>query len=270
MKIKVDTMCAMTAMLALAAGCYAGARARRDVDAAWRGRSRAELEARWGKPRTMGSRPDGSVMRWFHSRQHVRLPSAHAELYIAPGVVRGSAALLPGAIWNTFTEAAAVVNGGGRITQVTGRTLEWGPPNDANMRWGTILGLDVGMGRLDSTSTPLPSGGLYIGGMLGPRFGLAGTFQLAAGHADAGGAMGLAGGMAAVWWPATRVSLRAGPALVLAFDPGFGGPSLGPGITAGAGYAVVKVGRFVLDLRADITAAPFATFGNVGIGVNLN
>lgn len=262
-------MLVLAHLLALG-GCYTGQRAARDVNAAWRGRTRAAIEARWGKPAAVTAQGSVTALRWSHTRMHVLLPSAEAELTIEPGRVEGAAALQPGAVWSSSTEVVALVDAGGIITSVHGPSLRWGPPNDANLRWGTILGLHAGMGRLDDTSTALPSGGVYIGGMLARTLGLVGTFSLVSGTDDAGAAMGFAWGVAAAWWPVTRVSVRGGPALVLAFDPGFDNAGLGPGLTGGASVTLVKAGRFVLDLRVDLTAAPSVVFGNVGIGVNLN
>jgi hypothetical protein len=126
------------------------------------------------------------------------------------------------------------------------------------------------MGRLDDTSTPLPSGGLYIGGMLSPTLGLIGCFSMVTGMDDEGGAIGFAWGMAVESWLATRLSVRGGAAMILDLDPGFEDPTLGPGLIGGASYALVKAGSFVLDLRLDVTAGPSAVFGNLGIGVNMN
>ncbi len=256
---------------AVAVACYSGAPAARDVNAAWQGRSRHAIEARWGTPAQVAATAGGGTqLRWIHTRHHIELPGGHASLHVEPGLIEGEAELRPGSIWKTHTNVVAQVDANGMITRVNGPSLRWGPPNDANLRWGTILGMHVGMGRLDDTSTPLPSGGLYLGGMLSPTFGLVGCFSLVSGSDSAGGAMAFAWGMAAQWWPATRLWLRAGPAMVLDFDPGFADATLSPGLTTGASYAVVRVGTFVLDLRLDLTASPSAVFGSAGIGVNMN
>lgn len=252
------------------AACYSGGRAARDVNEAWRGRRRANLEARWGKPAAVTERPGGTVLLWSHERRHIRLPSASGSLSVEPGRMDLEAVLRPGEVWNTRTEVAALVDPAGVVAQVEGPSLRWGPPDDANLRWGTVLGLHVGMGRLDDTRTPLPSGGLYIGGMLARTLGLVGTFSMVSGHDEAGGALGFAWGIAPQWWPTTRVWLRAGPAMVLAFNPGFEDARLAPGLSGGASYALVKAGTFVLDLRLDLTAATTGAFGSAGIGVNLN
>jgi hypothetical protein len=126
------------------------------------------------------------------------------------------------------------------------------------------------MGRLDDTSTPLPSGGVYIGGMLTRTFGLVGFTSMVSGSDHAGGAIAFAWGMGAQWWPTTRVSLRLGPALVLDWDPGFTNTTLDAGLNAAVSFAFIKIGRLALDLRFDVTASRSSTFGSLGVGVNLN
>ena len=274
-------------VLALAA-CYTHAPANRDVQASWRGRTHDEIVDRWGSPATHASAGPADVNVWSFSTTHISLPelnlaiaarpvaaSPRVEVPGATGVVAVqapdvAASFRPGAIWRTTTEAAAFVEPSGIISSVEGAALHWGPPNDVNLHWGTIFGAHVGMGRLDSTPTPLPSGGAYIGGMLDPTHGLVGTFSLVAGTSDSGSAMGLAGGIAAQWWPINRLWLRGGPALLLAFDPGFANARLRPGVTVGASYAVIKVGTFAIDARFDLNAGPSTAFGTLGVGVNLN
>ena len=276
-------------LLALAA-CYTGAPANRDVQAAWRGRTRAEIVDRWGAPAKQANPPPAEVDVWAFSTTHFELPDA--SLSIAPHTVTagvnvdagggaGTAAVsatmpqvsygfTPGQIWKTTTEAAAFVAPTGQVADVQGYALHWGPPNDVNLHWGTIFGAHVGLGRLDSTPTPLPSGGAYIGGMLGPTLGLVGTFSLVAGTSDMGSAMGLAAGIAPQWWPVNRVWLRGGPALLLAFDPSFANARLRPGITASASYAAIKVGTLAIDARFELVAGPSTAFGTLGVGINLN
>ncbi|MGE5186147.1 MAG: hypothetical protein ACM31C_29025 [Acidobacteriota bacterium] len=276
-------------LLALAA-CYTGAPANRDVQAAWRGRTRAEIVDRWGTPAQQANQPQAEIDVWSFTRTQFELPDANLAITphrVAAGVdvtagpasgVVGVGATVPtvsygftpGQIWKTRTDAAAFVQPTGTIAEVQGAALHWGPPNDVNLHWGTIFGAHVGMGRLDTTPTPLPSGGAYIGGMLSPTLGLVGTYSLVAGTSDMGGAMGMAGGLAAQWWPVNRLWLRAGPALLLAFDPGFDNARLRPGVTLGASYAFVKVGTLAVDARFDLATGPSTTFGTVGVGVNLN
>jgi hypothetical protein len=272
-------------VLVVSSGCYTSAPANRDVQASWRGRGKAEIIDRWGEPRAREPNPNGELAVWSYTTRHIELPDASLETrpvtttaHIDGGVVQGdvsihasqlSASFRPGVIWNIRNDAAASIDGSGTIDEVQGPALHWGPPNDVNIHWGTILGAHVGLGRLDTTGTPLPSGGAFIGGMVSPTLGLVGTFALATGTSDRGAAMGLAGGFAAQWWPITRMWLRAGPALVLALDPGFNNARLRPGGTAGVSYAFVKVGRLAVDLRIDVVAAPSTAFGTFGVGVNL-
>ena len=257
-------------VVALGAGCYNGAEAARDVNTAWRGHARAEIEARWGSPASVASVGSVTRLQWSHSHRHFDLPSAEAELTIDERGLDARAELRPGRTWQTQTIVSADVDARGTILAVAGPSLRWGAPRAANLRWGLLFGAHVGMGRLDDTSTMLPGGGLYIGGMLSARMGLVGCFALSSGSDDAGGAMGFAWGLAAQWWPSARMWLRAGPAMVLAFDPGFDDAGLEPGLTGGASYALIRSGAFVLDLRADLTAGTSVTFGTVGVGVNLN
>jgi len=252
------------------AGCYSGARAARDVNESWRGRTRGEIEARWGRPAEVSTEGGLTTLRWRHAHRHFELPSAEAEVAIAPGSLDARAEIRPGSTWKTYTEVLARVDGHGTIVDVRGPSLRWGAPDDVNLRWGTLLGLHAGMGRLDDTSTPLPSGGAYIGGMLSPTVGLVGFFSMVSGSDDAGGAMGFAWGIGPQWWMAARLWVRAGPALVLAFDPGFEDVGLEPGATGGVSYALIRSGSFVLDLRVDVTAGTSTLFGSAGIGVNVN
>lgn len=278
MKISLASLCLV--------GCYTGAPANRDVATAWVGRTRVDLEGRWGAPI---ARHD-SLLIWTFDRTQVELPSGGLAVTAAPTTLdagaqgpNGSArlhaqwtrvdigaAFHPGEITTVTTAARASIAAGDVVAGIDGAALHWGPPNDANLHWGTILGAHVGFGRLDTTGTPLPSGGVYIGGMVSPTLALVGAYELAAGTSEAGGAMGMAAGFAAQWWPVNRVALRAGPALLLAFDPGFEHARLRPGAIAGASYAVVKVGVLAIDLRVDLAAGPSTAFGLAGVGVNVN
>jgi hypothetical protein len=252
-------------------GCYAGEVAQEDIDATWRGRSRAEIEDRWGKPKQTEAAPDGgSVLVWTWSRRHIELPDADLELNLSPYDLHGHASFKPGSIWTSTTYASARTDASGVIQLVGGASIHWGPPSGLNLRWGTILGMHVGMGMAGDATTPLPSGGLYLGGMLTPTFGLVADMSLVSGIGTGGGVMDFAWGMGAQWWPSARVWLRAGPSMVLAFKPGFADAHLAPGATLGASLAIVRAGTFVLDLRADVTLAPEDVFGCLGIGVNMN
>jgi hypothetical protein len=258
-------------VLVCLAGCYTGNRATRGVNEAWRGRSRAAIEARWGQPASVTPQGADTVLVWSYTTRHTELPDAGAHLRVGPGEIDAGAHFLPGRTWTRTTEVAARIDASGRIAEVAGPSLRWGPPRGANLRWGFLFGVHAGMGRLDDTGTMLPGGGLYIGGMLGPRLGLVGTYALASGKDDAGGAMGMAWGIAAQWWPLTRAWLRAGPAAILSWDPGFEDAGFDPGLTAGASYALIR-GRtsFVLDLRLDLAVAADVQLGTVGVGVNIN
>jgi len=260
----VGTLCAALA------GCYTGAAATRDVNLAWRGRTRATIEHRWGGPAAVAPRDASTVLQWNHSHTHVSLPGGGASLVIRPDGFDAAAAFTPGEIWHTTTSVAALVDPGGVITQVDGASLRWGPPNDVNLHWGVIFGAHAGIGRLDTTPTPLPSGGVYIGGMLGPTLGLVGSFSLAAGTSADGGAMGFGASVGPQYWPVNRLWVRAGPALLLTLDPGFTDAAFHPGLATSASYAVVKVGTFALDVHLDFAAGSSVAFGSVGVGVNLN
>lgn len=252
-------------------GCYHGDRAARGINSSWKGRSAAELEASWGKP--VASEQSGPVttLRFIHKSQRVEtLPWAAASLHLGPDRIDAYGEIRPGMTSERSTEVTALVNDSGKVMSVHGPSLRWGASDHANLRYGLIMGMHAGIGRLDDTNRPLPSGGIYIGGMLGPTLALLGSYSLAAGSADAGSALGMAWSLGPQWWPHTRISLRAGPAMILAFDPGFEDLGLEAGLNASASYAIIRSGSFVLDLRADISAGPNTQFGSLGIGVNVN
>ncbi|MCE9574579.1 MAG: hypothetical protein K8W52_15635 [Deltaproteobacteria bacterium] len=260
------------ALLVFVVGCYHGARATRDVNAAWRGHTRAEIEARWGTPQVAGQ-----TLAWSYDTTRIELPRAAASLAITPTSIDAAAAFDPGSIETTAHVAVATLDANGRIAELRGPSLHWGPPRDANLHWGTLFGAHVGLGRLDSTGTPLPSGGLYIGGMVSRTVGLVGTFSMVSGSDTGGGAIGFAWGIAAQQWMSPRIAVRAGPAMILAFTPGFDhaiglGDSVVDtiGLGAAASVALVRTRVFVLDLRFELTTSPAATFGDLGVGVNLN
>jgi len=253
-------------VVSLACGCYHGDAATRDVNAAWQGRTRAELEGTWGAP--AGSNATSAA--WSFTTTHVELPSAAASIAITPTSVDVNAVGHTGEVWKTQTTATATFDAGGRIAELRGPSLHWGAPRDANLRWGTIFGLHAGLGRLDQTSTPLPSGGLYIGGMLGPTLGLVGNFSMVSGTGDGGGAISFSWGMGLQYWPMTRVAVRGGPAFVLAWDPGFNDASPAIGGNAAVSVAIVRTLIFLLDLQLDATLASSVAFGSLGVGVNVN
>ncbi len=282
----------------LATGCYGRSQARSE---GWVGMPRAEIEAQWGAPHIVEDTHEGELLRWEVTRRwrtgarasgrgggSVRVEGiedmgVRGELRVGPGgfdaefEARGprieaegevEAEAHPGELRERTYAAEAAVSAAGLITGVSADAWRWGPPRGANVRWGPIFGLHVGMGRLDSTSMPLPSGGVHIGGMLGPRHALVGTFSMVSGREEGRGAMGMSWGMEGTWWPHARTSLRAGPAMVLDWKPGFEDRAFGLAVKGGASYALLRSGSFVLDLRADITAHPSSAFGTIGIGVN--
>lgn len=261
------------------AGCYSGARASRDINATWRGRAVTELQARWGTG-DVAATPTGQTVTWWRTSTHVTLPSISGHLdaggVVEPGGGEGhlDAAIdaKRGEIWKTRTDLVATIDASGRVVDIVGPTLYLGkgPPRGTNLRWGTILGFHAGLGGLDDATSPYPSLGLYIGGMIGPRLGLTGNYAFVNGSSDDGAAMGHAWSFGVQYWPAERVWLRAAPAMVLTLDPGLEDPALQPGIATGASYALVRGRVFVLDLRFDAIAATSSTFGSVGIGVNVN
>ncbi|NVB77948.1 MAG: hypothetical protein HOV81_06090 [Kofleriaceae bacterium] len=272
---------ASAALLLLVAACYHASPANRDVALSWRGRASAEMIDRWGTP----ARHEADMLVWSYTTEGVDLPEVRLEAQPVaavahvdgPGVTGTAvvavpaiaAAFRPGEIQRTRHDAVAVVQNG-VVTDVQGPALHWGPPNDANLHWGTIFGAHVGMGRLANTSTALPSGELYIGGMLTPHLGLVGTYMLAAGTGNAGGALGMAAGFAVQYWPINRLWLRGGPAMLLAWDPGFDNSRLEPGVTAAASYAVFKIGTLALDVCLDVAGGPQTMFGTLGVGINVN
>lgn len=274
------TMRGWLVICAVCAGCYTGARATRDINAAWRGRTATELQARWGTGTVAATADGGATVTWWRTSRSYTLPSVSGHLdvggVLGPGGGEGhvDAALdaTPGEIVKTRTDLVATVDAAGRIVDVVGPTLYLGkgPPRGANLRWGTIFGLHAGAGALGDATSPLPSLGLYIGGMIGPRLGLVGSYAFVNGTSDDGAAMGHSWSFGVQYWPAARVWLRAAPAMVLTLEPGLDDPSLQPGLATGASYALVRGRVFVLDLRVDAIAATASTFGTVGIGVNVN
>lgn len=257
-------------LLVAAGGCYGSSRATRDVNASWRGHSRADIEARWGAPASSSTDGGVTTLVWSYTTRHITLPSARGHLVVDGDSFEAEAELRPGAITEHTTNLIARIDGSGRVLSVEGPSLRWGAPRGLNARWGLVMGAHGGMGRLDDTETPLPGGGLYIGGMLGPRLALVGSFGLFAGTGDDGAAMGFVWGLATQYWPMARVNLRLGPAAVLAFDAGFEDLGLEPGLTGAASFAIVRSGKFVVDLRFDVVQGTSTTLGTIGFGLNRN
>lgn len=254
----------------LIGGCYGGKRATRDNNDAWRGRTKATLVSTWGRPATVANQGGQTVLRWTRKGHRVTLPSGKASIRVHDRGFEASGVFRPGSIRAVYTHTDVTIGADGTVLEVRGPSLRRGRPPGANLRWGFLFGFHAGMGRLDDTGTPLPSGGLYIGGMLGPRLGLVGSFDLVAGKDTEGGALGLVWSLGAKYWVDARTSVRAGPAAVLAFDPGFEDAGFSPGVAGSVSYALLRGRAFVLDLRLDATAATAVTMGTLGIGVNIN
>ncbi|CAN5837287.1 hypothetical protein BH11MYX3_BH11MYX3_13060 [soil metagenome] len=251
------------AIVSFMCACYHDDGAARDVNAAWRGHARTEIEGTWGNPAASSA----TAAAWTFSTTHVALPAGAAAISITPTSIDVSAAGRAGEIWQTETTATAQFDANARITEVRGPSLHWGAPRSENLRWGTIFGIHAGMGLVDHTSTPLPSGGLYIGGMLGPRLGIVGTFSMVTATGDDGSALGFAWGIGLQYWPLTRVAVRAGPAFVLVLE---GDAQAGFGGNGALSVAILRTRVFVLDVRLDATISSAAAFGSLGIGVNVN
>lgn len=256
----------------LGAACYSGARATPTVNAAWRGHARAELEARLGPPRAAQPRPDGTLLlRWIRHGRHIRLPGGSLSVDVTPTSFDLRAEARPGAVEGyQYHLASAVVDPGGAVLRFDSSWLAAGIPADLNLRTGVVLGLHAGPGWFRDATTPMPSLGLYLGGMIGPRTALLGTYAFVNGRAPGGAAMGHSWAFAVQYWPDARFAVRAGPAMVLDLDPGLRDPTLSAGVVGALSYALVRSGSFVLDLRLDATVAPSTAFGVLGLGVNMN
>ncbi len=257
----------------LLVGCYSGNRASRDINASWRGHTRAQIEARWGKAMEASDANDGDapLLVWRRVDQHVELPSAEGHAAIGPTGFDIHFEAEAGKVWTTNTDVIARLDGAGNVADVIGPSiyLQKGPPRGTNMRWGFLFGFHAGMGMVAGADTPLPSLGLYMGGMLGPRLGLVGAYQFVNGNDPDGYAMGMSWAVAAQYWPIDRLWLRAGPAFVVDKDPVDGG-EVDVGVATGASFALIRGRVFVLDLRLDATVATGVAFGSAGVGVNIN
>ncbi len=255
----------------LLSSCYAGNRASRDINHAWQGRQIGELQATWGKSSATQVGAQGTLETWSITNHHIAaLPSLKGSLDLGPGGLDLYAEARPGAMRKSVTEIKVMVDGHGVITSMQGPSIRWGRPRGANLRSGLVMGMRASMGRLDDTKTALPGTGMYIGGMLGPRLALVGNYSFASGKDDAGGAIAMAWSIAPIYWLHSRVSVRGGPAIILAFDPGFEDLGAEGGLDGTLSYALVRSGSFVLDLRFDVTAGPDTQFATFGVGVNVN
>jgi hypothetical protein len=254
-------------------GCYTARSAAPDINAAWRGRARIDVETRIGAPTQQAQQPDGTIaLRWVGHGINVReLPSGHLSVKLTSTSFSIDAAARPGVVERTeFTRALAVVAPTGAILDFDG-AFAAGFPSGLNVRTGLVMGLAGGLGGFSNATTPMPSLNLYLGGMIGPRSALIGTYSfINAKDPDAGYAMGHAWGFGLQYWPAARLAVRASAAAVIDLDPGLDDATFAPGGVVGVGYALVRSGSFVLDARFDAVVSTSATFGMVGVGVNVN
>lgn len=259
------------ACIVTSAGCYAGSRAARDINTAWVGHTRVELEARLGAPIVTAAGEGASVLRWTRRGHDVRLARGHLHVDLNPTSFQVDAALRPGSIESyDYDVASALVDPNGTVLRFDSGWIAAGIPDGMNARTGVVFGLSVGVGRLDDASTPLPSLSTYIGGMIGPRLALVGAYTFVNGTASGEYVHGHAWAFAAQYWATERLSLRVGPAMVLDTDPMPGSARIAPGGVGAASYAIVRAGSFVLDLRFDATLSTSSAFGMLGVGVNVN
>ncbi|HWN69411.1 MAG TPA: hypothetical protein VNM90_17340 [Haliangium sp.] len=257
----------------MGAACYSGSRAAPDVNAAWRGHARVELDARLGEPRAAQPQPDGTtLLRWTRTGQRVvELPSGSLDVNVTSTSFDVRAEVRPGSVEGyEYDVASAVVDPDGRVLRFDSSWLVAGMPSGLNLRTGVVFGLHGGAGWLNDATSPMPSLGLYLGGMIGPRLALLGAYAFVNGKDVDGFAMGHSWAFAAQYWPAARLAVRAGPAMVLDLDPGLDDPTLSPGVIGALSYALVRAGSFVLDLRFDATLSTSSAFGTLGVGVNVN
>jgi hypothetical protein len=225
--------------LILCSGCYTRSHAADDASLAWQGHMRGELEARLGPPHATAELANGMTSaRWLGTAQD--------------------------------DVATATIDPRGIVTSFDSPSLAAGIPDDANLRTGLIAGAHLGAGVLANALTPMPSFGMYVGGMVGPRMAVVGAYEVVTGRSDNGYAMGHAWAFAIQYWPDSRAALRAGTAFVLDFEPGLVNPVVAPGIVGSVSYGLLRSGSFVLDVRYDFATSLNNTFGALGVGVNLN
>ena len=261
------------ALTLLVTGCYTARGAAGDINAAWRGRARVELEATIGPATQQGQQPDGTTaLRWVgHGVKNLELPSGHLDLKISSTAFSIDAEAKPGVVEKyEYTRALAVVGPGGAILDFDG-AFAAGFPSGLNARTGLVMGLTAAGGVFSDATTPIPSASFYIGGMIGPQLALIGNYQFVnAKDSKLGYAMAHAWGFGVQYWPAARLAVRALAVAAIDLEPGLEDAAFGPGGTAGLGYALVRSGSFVLDARFDATVSTSAAFGLFGIGVNVN
>jgi hypothetical protein len=168
-----------------------------------------------------------------------------------------------------FDVANALVDPNGMLLRFDSESLAAGIPKGENIRTGIIYGLSAAAGALARAPSTMPSLCLYLGGMIGPRTALLGSYSFENGRGDDGGAMGHAWAFAVQYWPEARINVRGGGAMVLD-DSNGSGARLSPGVVGAVSYAFVRAGSFVLDARFDGTVSTKTAFGMFGIGVNVN
>lgn len=253
--------------------CYTGHRAARDVNLAWRGHARVDLEARLGTPRESAPQPDGTTLvRWSRGgHRNIALPGGSFALDVSPTSFAAHAELRAGSVEAfEYDVAAALLDPNGTVLSFDSGWLAAGIPHGMNARTGIVFGLHGGAGRLDDASTLMPSLGAYIGGMLTADVALLGAYAFVNGKSGDELVQGHSWGLALQYWPTARFNVRAGPAMVIDTDPEPGNASLAPGGIGAASFAVVRAGSFVLDVRFDATVSTASAFGTLGIGVNVN
>lgn len=253
-------------------GCYTQADVAHEVNAGWRGHAAVEVQAHLGPPNHTVPVADGTThLRWTAKSKSVTLPSGHLHVDLSPTSFAVDAAVRPGTVEEVeYDVASAVVDPRGTILALDAGFAVGGMLG-GNRRTGIVFGLHGGVSSLDDARSPLPGLGLYIGGMLGPRHALIGTYSFANGRAaDDSCVHGHAWGLALQYWPLERLALHAGPAMVLDTDPMPDSATIAPGAVGAVSYAVVRAGSFVLDLRVDATVSTAGAFGVFGVGVNVN
>jgi hypothetical protein len=257
----------------LGTGCYAETSAAREVNLAWRGHARVEIEARLGTPTMAAPLADGNtLLRWrYHGRNIERLPGGDFNLKLTRTSIDLRAELRPGVMRDVeYDVATAVVDSRGTVMQLDTSWLAAGIPRGLNLRTGGIFGLHGGLSSLDDARTPLPYLGIYLGGMLGPRLALLGAYTFANGKNGDEWVHGHAWAIALQYWPTARLSVRVGPAIVADVDPGPDRVHAALGAVGAVSFAVIRAGSFVLDLRLDVTGSTGGLFGGLGLGVHLN
>jgi hypothetical protein len=261
------------ALLALA-GCYSGSRAAGDVNAAWRGHARVDVEAKLGAPTAVVAQADGtSVLAWSRTGINVAsLPSGSLRVDITPASFDFHAEAQPGVVEKyQFDVAKALVDRNGMLVRFESETLAAGIPKRANIHTGIIYGASPAFGfHKCSMRHWRPSLGAYMGGMIGPRTALLGAYQFVNAGCEDGSPVGHTWAFAVQYWPLARLNIRGGAGMVLDDAVWLREARLSPGILAAASFAVLRVGSLVVDVRFDSTVSTKTAFGMFGVGVNVN